>query len=216
MAWCKVFNPINASPPCRPLPHPSSRRAHARTPRRGFRANGPCPPPRHLGPTHHGRPGSCRERNHPRHVRTWQNLPPSLRSGSFPARPLVHRPADCPKTVTAPSTPRSRRPRHARPNPGGARPPRDSSRTICAAARPNPSGGRAGGAGRNARSISPDDTFEPGKALQIKAFGPSGAGSEAAVRPPPRAGGARRPAVPSARRTWRRSRAAPAAPARGR
>ena len=150
MAWCKAFAPIDASPPCRPDPPPSARRAHARsraTPgRSSFRTNDfnprtfepsataayqssvqTNPPLARPNPRSSRQRLTARTPGHERtqpsdatnrtrppsltkihnrfpaaHTRTRPTLPPSLRSGFLPARPLVHHPRLCPKAVTRP------------------------------------------------------------------------------------------------------------------
>ena len=70
----------------------------------------PAPPHRHR-PARNGRDAELHERV-PRASRTNPTEParPRFARASLPARPLVHRPADWPKTVTAPSTPPSTSP----------------------------------------------------------------------------------------------------------
>ena len=157
MAWCKAFVPIAGSPPYRPDPHASSRRAHTRTravPDRPAFLHKRFPPAHTRTRPSHCKPHFCTnefdpctpEPDHrprrpkrtneptfcpsqpkaPAHVTPSQPLAPppsaapqprplpSVRPrcarAPVPARPLLHRPAVCPKTVTAPSTPPSTTP----------------------------------------------------------------------------------------------------------
>jgi len=214
MTWCKAFYPTDESPPWRPDPHASSRRAHAQTQaapgRSAFSARTITPAPPRTRPGHHvacsdERTCPVHARTRPRHpcarspspvtneptdpprpiepnrpitrkrtndfpaahvrTRAARTLPPSLRSGSLPVRPLFHHPRFCSKTVIIPSTPFSPAPSihgapqrftsyraapamtpapilrpRARANPSHASARHRPQPTIAARARPNPAG----------------------------------------------------------------------------